>query len=207
MKQKTVLITSLLLVISIFMSTTVYATNLGTLSYWYSDANSIARWSSVPITWSADSNGFNSMDFLGYVNHARGEWRNAGIAINSTGDYYASNLKIRGGTYDIMHNYEPSITTTNTGLSVASMVSEGTWTYGSTSENGYNVVDVITYIIYQPNGTNPTQAQYEKTVTHEMGHGLGWNGHSTSSADVMYGTTSSVNALTSQDKNHLTQIY
>ena len=106
-----------------------------------------------------------------------------------------------------MHNYEPSITTTNTGKTSISATTEGTWTYGSTSKTGYTINSVQCYIIYKPNGTNPTGANYRKTVTHEMGHGLGWFDHSTSSSDVMYGSSSSVDTLTSRDKNHLKQIY
>ncbi|QNU66538.1 matrixin family metalloprotease [Ruminiclostridium herbifermentans] len=207
MKGKKSIIASLILAISIIIGTTAYAANLGTLSYWYSNGSDIARWSSPPTTWSLDSNGFESSDFLHYVNHARGQWRDAGISINSTTDYNESNFTIRGGTYDIMHNYEPSVTTTITGTSLLSLYEEGTWTYGSNSKRGLTVDNVRCYIIYQPGGTSPTEAKYEKTVTHEMGHGLGWCNHSTSSSDVMYGSSSSVNTLTSRDKNHLTQIY
>lgn len=212
MKYKKSIVTSLFLAISMMIgttvyATTVYATNLGTLSYWYSDDTRIERWSSPPTTWSLVSDGFDSSDFLDYVNHARGEWRDAGISISSTTDYYESNFTIRGGSYDIMHNYEPSLTTTNTGTSVLSATEEGTWTYSSKNKTGYTFNNVRCYIIHKPGGTSPTVAKYEKTVTHEMGHGLGWFGHSTSSSDVMYSSSSSVNTLTSRDKNHLTQIY
>ena len=207
MKRKKSIILSLFLVISMAIGATVYAANLGTLSYWYSDDSKIARWSSPPYTWSLVSDGFTSSDFLDYVNHARGQWRDAGISIASTTDYYSSDFTIRGGTYNIMHNYQPSITTTMTGFTGVGMVAEGTWTYNSASKSGYTVVGVESYIIYKPNDSSPTTANYKKTVTHEMGHGLGWCGHSTTSSDVMYGSSSSVTILTSRDKDHLTQIY
>lgn len=50
MKRKKSIILSLFLVISMAIGATVYAANLGTLSYWYSDDSKIARWSSPPYT-------------------------------------------------------------------------------------------------------------------------------------------------------------
>lgn len=52
-----------------------------------------------------------------------------------------------------------------------------------------------------------TLNEYKKTATHELGHSLGWKGHSSNSNDIMYGTASSVTNLTSRDSNHLSQVY
>lgn len=42
---------------------------------------------------------------------------------------------------------------------------------------------------------------------HELGHSMGWHGHSTNSSDVMYTYTNDVKTLTSRYKNHLAQVY
>ena len=52
-----------------------------------------------------------------------------------------------------------------------------------------------------------TTDQYKKTCTHELGHALGWAGHSSNTSDIMYSAGSSVTSLTSRDKNHLSQDY
>ena len=50
---------------------------------------------------------------------------------------------------------------------------------------------------------------YSKTATHELGHALGYAGHSTTKGDIMYtsSTSNTTNALTTRDINHLKQIY
>ena len=49
--------------------------------------------------------------------------------------------------------------------------------------------------------------QYTNTATHELGHALGWAGHSTTSTDIMYAAATSITTLTPRDKRHLTQVY
>lgn len=55
-----------------------------------------------------------------------------------------------------------------------------------------------------------TRAEYNKTCTHELGHALGWFGHSSrinSYQDVMYAHESTVQKLTYYDKIQLNQVY
>lgn len=42
---------------------------------------------------------------------------------------------------------------------------------------------------------------------HEVGHSLGWFGHSTLSSDIMYSYSTENITLTTRDKNHLVQVY
>lgn len=48
---------------------------------------------------------------------------------------------------------------------------------------------------------------YKNVATHELGHALGWMGHSASTSAVMYEYTSLITTLTSTDKNHLIYVY
>lgn len=52
-----------------------------------------------------------------------------------------------------------------------------------------------------------TLNQTKKTCTHELGHALGWIGHSGTSSDIMYQSGSSITSLTYRDIQHLSQVY
>ena len=86
-----------------------------------------------------------------------------------------------------------------------------TWDYndGSTIIYG-NLISSSVCLIVDHGETLEQQALEQKlknTVTHEMGHALGWIGHSSNSNDVMYSVRSSISVLTSRDITHLEQVY
>ena len=198
----------LIFVMMISTASIAFATDLGYLPYWYSNDGGIARWINTPKTWTSVSDGFSSSDFNTYVNHARNQWIDAGISISTTTSSSNANIIIRGGTYNTMRNYEPSITTSNAGISMIAPNPEGTYRYNSSTKIGYTISNVVyLYIIYKPGGTSPSSDGYKKTVTHELGHSLGWFGHSSNSSDVMYGSSHTQCNLTTRDKLHLTQVY
>lgn len=54
-----------------------------------------------------------------------------------------------------------------------------------------------------------TLAKYKNTATHELGHLLGWAGHSSKNTDIMYAQENGVTTLTTlttRDKKHIKQI-
>ena len=53
---------------------------------------------------------------------------------------------------------------------------------------------------------NRTLNQYKHTATHELGHALGWKGHSPNSADVMYAYSNGIIFLTNRDKKHISSV-
>lgn len=83
------------------------------------------------------------------------------------------------------------------------MSTEGTWTYGNTSKTGVLISAVEGCIVDKNHSSN----EYKETCTHEMGHALGWSGHSGNSSDIMYAYGSSITTLTTNEKNHLSQVY
>lgn len=60
------------------------------------------------------------------------------------------------------------------------------------------------YII---NDSNNTLNIYMNAATHELGHALGWMGHSTDKNDVMGAYSFGLYKLSDHDKCHLSQVY
>lgn len=197
----------LIFVIIISATSIVLANDLDYLSYWYSDASQISRWTSTPKTWTTVVDGFSSSDFQTYVNHAINEWKNANISTSTASSSSGANIIIRGGTYDALLDYIPTLTSSETGKTRIKVNPEGTYRYNNTTKIGYIVTEAYVYIVYKPGGTSPSTDAYKKTATHELGHALGWDGHSSNSSDVMYGKSHEQKSLTTRDKLHLKQVY
>ena len=91
------------------------------------------------------------------------------------------------------------------GILIHGLLYEGTWYLYplEVTKTGYRQVSALGCIV----DNNRTSAEYIKTALHELGHAVGWNGHSANTSDVMYGYGSSVTVLTNRDKNHLSQVY
>lgn len=96
-----------------------------------------------------------------------------------------------------------SYTAGTTELTSISM--EGYWyllTDGS-SKAGYLYSLIRGYIVDK----NKPLAGATNVTLHELGHALGWRGHSAVSSDIMYSLSSSISLLTNRDKDHLSQVY
>ncbi|WP_139902880.1 matrixin family metalloprotease [Clostridium thermarum] len=123
-------------------------------------------------------------------------------------DYSDYEIRVHGCTYDQLKPLFPQLKTNNTGLCVypSSLPTIG---YYNLNGSGYTVT------VYKPQGVvnvaiveqSRTLNGYKKTATHELGHALGWRGHSSSTTDIMYESASTITELTTRDKEHLMQIY
>lgn len=104
------------------------------------------------------------------------------------------------------HTYESTGLTIDNklnGVTYYTYTREGIWQYGSSSKTGCKITNAVGYIIDKGH----TIEEYRNTCTHELGHALGWFGHSGNSSDIMYSLGTSVTSLTARDVNHLSQIY
>lgn len=204
MKTKILII---IFIVLISLTTNVYASTLGTISYWYdTTSNNIGRWNYTPYLWASNvDSGFTSAQFATYVSHATSQWSSAGISTNGIDEEGYANIRIKGGTYNTLHALEPDITPTDAGLTVFIGTYEGEWVYNGANKTGYLCVSPIMVYIISKSGKSDNG--YKNTTTHELGHALGWMGHTSNSSDIMYGTETEVTVLTSRDKNHLNQIY
>jgi uncharacterized repeat protein (TIGR02543 family) len=80
---------------------------------------------------------------------------------------------------------------------------EGHWRLGNQNVAGMQLVRVRGYIV----DADLTLGQQRRLSTHELGHALGWHGHSLNSSDIMSSELSNFATLTSNDIDHLRQIY
>jgi predicted Zn-dependent protease len=187
---------------------------LGNLSYWYSDADRIYRWDDARIVVCAEKlNGNAQFYFYNAVDHACSQWTSAlGITIYADEEIASAPIMIYGGTAAEISelNIFNDITTQNgaTRRSTADGTDlfgiEGIWTRPDNTEiEGYLSYGANIYIVDKSRTSN----EYMKTATHELGHALGWSGHSSNPNDVMYRSGSSITQLTQRDINHLAQVY
>lgn len=192
------------LIFTVLPTQVVLAANLGTLSYWYSDSDTIRRWGTIPSTvYSNKLNNTGSFYYLIGLDHGIDKW-NSSLGSSMSRSSSSSSLSFYGGTkaeLDALGIF--SLTTSNNGSTISTSSEEGTWTYGTTTKNGRKTSKATGCVVDKGRTTD----QYKKTATHELGHALGWAGHSDTSTDIMYGSGSSVTELTTRDKRHLTQVY
>lgn len=200
---------TLLLVTILYPNQSIYALpkRLGDVGYWHAQGSEIGRWNTTPRTRHIlrGQDGFSNSDFLSYVNHARSQWKNAGITINNASSESNANLRIYGGTWANLSFDAPGLKPEYYGLALRTKnSSEGYWYYIGNRYRSFSITEADIFIVYRSNGTSN---QYKNTTTHELGHGLGWYSHATSSGNVMSSAPSSRTQLTLTDKRHLTQIY
>jgi len=146
-------------------------------------------------------------NFSSYVSHAQSQWNSAGVSSTGANELSGSQIRIYGGTYDTLKAAQPKLDKTDAGLAVftGGQTLEGEWKYGTSYKDGYKIKAPVNVYIVQQSGK--TTNGYKKTTTHELGHALGWRGHSSNAKDIMYGVSSEVTSLTTRDKNHLKQVY
>jgi len=200
MKAVAVLISLCILTLTVFAS--------GTLSCWYSDKDQIGRWSTSQLTVYYDKLNTSS-DFSFYYSfaNAENEWEAAlGIAIvlsKSQADAYAP-IRYYGGTREELSamGFIPNIG--ENGNTLFGKNNPENWTYNSTTKKVFNMAYARGYII---NDSNNTLNIYMNAATHELGHALGWMGHSTDKNDVMGAYSFGLYKLSDHDKCHLSQVY
>ncbi|MGF2617493.1 matrixin family metalloprotease [Rossellomorea vietnamensis] len=203
-KTKKVLIPVIVFLLTFTVSSTALAAILGYPMFWESNKATIARWKSVPDVYYYAVDGSLQGTLPTYVSHARSQWNTAGVPNYSTTSSSGAEIKIYGGTYTNLKSIEPSLTTDNTGLMTPTYSYEGEWIANGSTKTGYKFSSAKVYVVYK---TGKSGSGYKKTTTHEIGHALGWLGHTSYSSDVMYAYASEITTLTSRDKRHLNQIY
>lgn len=190
------------------ISIPVSASNLGSLSYWYSDSNTIGRWNSDSLrVYKIKLNSNSSFTFLDSMSHGCSNWSSAinrQVSSGQSSSFSSAPIQYHGGTQAEVNAYGLfTVSSSDNGITAVYAYNEGTWTYGGSTKTGNLVIQAEGCIVDWGHTAN----QYKNTCSHELGHALGWYGHSSSSYDVMYTYGTSITSLSNNDKNHLSQVY
>ena len=129
---------------------------------------------------------------------------NAGIS-TTTVTSSSSKIKAYGVTYNELKatGLFDTMTSTQAGLSRTYSNFEKYYYHNGNQKTG----ELITSVNIAIKDRDVTQDAYKSVCTHELGHSLGWAGHTPGSTNIMYHTASSITSLTYVDKRHLIQVY
>lgn len=201
MKKRTIAVLIMALILSL---KTVCAYNELDINYWYSNSNEVAFWSSVPNAYALKLNSNYSFAFDGAFSHARTQWNGAGVVSAWTTLMNAANIMCYGGTYSQIYSYTGvNVPITDSGLTSATSVFSFYLNWIGQTKYLYRNTSATVYIV----DLGADQDHLFKTFTHELGHAMGWEGHSSEPTDVMYAYSSGITTLTDRDKDHLSQFY
>ena len=204
--------------LSIMFSISVGATG-DTLSYWYATEDNpndyIFRMTVRPkIGWNILSAGtFSATNIDAYVQHAVDQWTSYGMPIDKV-SFTSANIVVQAGKYSVLKPLtQAAIKPGTAGYTDRENGGNGyfekNWTYNSQIKYGYTSnFSRILVLFDTSNGTQlySNETIYKNVILHEVGHALGWQGHSANTTDIMHAQSKSVYTLTSRDANHVRQI-
>lgn len=200
--------TSLLSLLLTF--TLVTTVNAATLSYWYSDATMIGKWSTSPKVWYSKIDTTPTFAFFSGLLNGEDIWNDAlGTSIDVSSSYTTAPIKFYGGTkaqLDALSIFNP-VASNDLGLtSYTNITNSGTHKYNGASKTWYTYNEINGYVVSR---SDMSYDNYVKTASHEIGHAMGWRGHPSSTQPtwvMQQGKLENI-TLSTSEKNHLSQIY
>lgn len=177
------------------------------LEYWEANTDIIYRWFVTPSVSKYKLNENSNFYFDTAVTHGISQWSDAGLPIVYSGSASAK-IKVYGGTLEEIGDERIF------GFDLP----DDTMGYADLDDSVFNnkIYDHIYDTIYEFKLNSVTAAiidtsgftmnNYKNVGAHELGHALGWCGHTFKVSNVMYAYgPSSITQLTELDKRHLTQ--
>ena len=180
------------------------------LSYWYSDASSICKWTSSPTISYFIIDFDSSFAFYPGLVNGVSQWNSAlGISADLSYMDFTAPIRYYGGKKQDLEDlgYFGSISSSTLGATqYVSKTQQDKYSYNGSIKTFYTLSEVKGYVVSR---SDMTYYNYIKTCTHEIGHALGWVGHpsSTQPTWVMQQGISTVTTLSTEEANHLAQIY
>ena len=223
MKRVTSIIVAVMLCISFFCSSglrSVYGEEYYDILYvWNSDTPTISTWTNSYFNISAVrmdvGPSFYTYFMQGILNSAS-EWSSVvgSYPIVTAYESDTATFKVFGGTvselqttvYFSSYTFLPGVYGTTKVLTEPSYFCDYGYYNGSSysTKYGYHMGSVVVAVV---NRTGASENRIKCTCLHEIGHALGWDGHSTGDSDVMTSSPTDLTSLTNRDKAHLSQVY
>lgn len=200
--RKYVSLLAFFVILSTFSLSFPITTSAKTYSYWYSNENRIGFVNNRNIWGHNLKGGFTDSQYFSYLNHAKNQWKSAGIPTYGANEKSSSIIHWYAGLQKDLEALEPSLR----GKAAVTLVNgtlHATGRYNGKTVYNYQLTSAK---IFTPKKLLFTAKKYRTMFTHELGHALGYLGHSTSRSDLMH-ASGSTDMLTTRDKRHLGQNY
>ncbi len=184
-------------------------TYLGTLSVWNNgESNRIAYKESAVKLFYGNIGTTTNNHLQEACNTAISQWSSAlGISINAENNAEKADVKVCSGDIETIREYGVDIEGSQGGLTdyePSELEFVGYYLYGKSAKSLFKMPPSVIYIAYE---AGLTLKDYQATCTHELGHALGYLGHSKMETDVMYYLDPETYMLSANEKAHLKQVY